>query len=94
MAEITELRVVDLGGSVLLTEVIFVDGQSRSYSEDGVLYAPSYDALLRLVTNATLALERTVLCDATDFPDQDRTDLSAIFGPGEPVRKARKMIEP
>lgn len=93
MAETTELRVVDFGGSVMLTDVSLVDGQSRSYSDEGVLYAPSYDALMRLVSNAVLALQRPVLSDATDFPEQDRADLSAMFGRDEVVtRRPRKGL--
>ncbi len=96
MTVTTELRVIDLGvNGFLLTSVDFVDGQSRSYSEDDVLLsAPTYDALKRLIEDAAAALKRPALSDATDFPGQNRVDLSKMFGGdhGSAPMKARKAI--
>lgn len=92
MSEATELRVVDLGRfGFSITKVDLVDGQSRSYSEDWVLSADTLEALKQTVAELAAALERPVLSDDTDFPDQFREDWSMFLGT---VRKrARRMTD-
>ena len=95
MAETTELRVIDLGEyGFTLTQTDFIDGQSRAYSEDGLLHAKTFDALKQLIAGAAEALERPVLSDATDFPDQQRVESWALFTKTPSHRKAARSLRP
>lgn len=97
MSETIELRVVDLGAhGLVLTNVTFVDGQSRKYDEDvWLLTAKTIDEMKELVAAVVLAIERPVLSDATDFPDQARADaFSAMFANTSDGPQPRRMIKP
>lgn len=97
MTEITELRVINLGKhGFAVAAVDFVDGQSRRYCEDNELWAPNFEALRAAVQHLAAALDKPILQDATDFPDQCRIDkfstmFSEVLGTPTPRRASPKQ---
>ena len=94
MSETTELRVIDLGEyGFSLAKVDFIDGKSRDYSDDDcVLNARTVEALRQMVADLAAALDRPVLCDATDFPDRHCDDFSIMFT-SDPGRKTARSVK-
>jgi hypothetical protein len=95
--EPSELRVVqskDGPNHFCVQHVYLKGGKPSSYSEERPLFsAATLEELAGILSDASTALQKPVLSEADDFPDQDRMDWSSVAWKGPTLAERRERRE-